>query len=73
MSEFLRRFAATRPPDEHAVMVLDGAVWHDRRAIRITFARPTSRSASSGERLITTRRPSMEVGQLHPYLEEVSR
>ena len=31
MSEFLRRFAATRAPDEHAVM----RGWHDRRAIRI--------------------------------------
>ena len=35
MNEFLRRFAATRPPDEHAVIVLDGAGWHDPRAIRI--------------------------------------
>ena len=35
MSEFLRRFAATRAPDEHAVMVLGGAGWHDRRAIRV--------------------------------------
>jgi DDE superfamily endonuclease len=28
MSEFLRRFSATLPEDEHAVMVLDGAGWH---------------------------------------------
>lgn len=28
MNEFLRRFAATLPKDEHAVMVLDGAGWH---------------------------------------------
>jgi len=35
MSEFLRRFAATRPANEHVIMVLDGAGWHDRRAIRI--------------------------------------
>lgn len=35
MSEFLHRFAATRAPDEHAVMVLDGAGWHDSRAIHL--------------------------------------
>ena len=35
MGEFLRRFAATRAPDEHAVMGLDGAGGHDRRAIRL--------------------------------------
>ena len=35
MSEFFGRFAATRPPDEHLVMVLGGAGWHDRRAIRV--------------------------------------
>jgi transposase len=28
MGEFLRRFAATLPEHEHAVMVLDGAGWH---------------------------------------------
>lgn len=28
MNEFLRRFAATLPEDEHALMVLDGAGWH---------------------------------------------
>jgi hypothetical protein len=28
MNEFLRRFSATLPEDEHAVMVLDGAGWH---------------------------------------------
>jgi transposase len=28
MSEFLRRFAATLPANERAVMVLDGAGWH---------------------------------------------
>ena len=28
MTEFLQRFAATLPEDEHAVMVLDGAGWH---------------------------------------------
>jgi hypothetical protein len=32
MNEFLRRFAATLPQDEHAVMVLDGAGWHSGRA-----------------------------------------
>ena len=44
MSEFLRRFAATRAPDEHAVMVLDGAGWHDRRAIRVPDNMDTSRN-----------------------------
>jgi transposase len=28
MAEFLRRFSATLPADEHALMVLDGAGWH---------------------------------------------
>ena len=28
MTEFLRRFSTTLPPEEHAVMVLDGAGWH---------------------------------------------
>jgi transposase len=28
MSAFVRRFSATLPADEHAVMVLDGAGWH---------------------------------------------
>jgi hypothetical protein len=28
MSEFLQRFSATLPDDEHALMVLDGAGWH---------------------------------------------
>ena len=35
MSEFLRRFAATLPDDEHAVMVLDGAGWHTSRELAV--------------------------------------
>lgn len=33
MSVFLRGFAETLPPGVHAVMVLDGAGWHDTRAL----------------------------------------
>ena len=35
MDLFLARFAATRPKDVHAVMVLDGAGWHDERALTL--------------------------------------
>ena len=35
MDLFLARFAATRPDDAHALMVLDGAGWHDRRALEV--------------------------------------
>lgn len=31
MGEFLRRFGAQLAPDEHAVLVLDGAGWHIAR------------------------------------------
>jgi transposase len=33
MDLFLARFAATLPQDVHAVVVLDGAGWHDERAL----------------------------------------
>lgn len=33
MDLFLARFAATLPQDVHAVLVLDGAGWHDQRAL----------------------------------------
>ena len=32
---FLARFADTLPEDVHAVMVLDGAGWHDQRALAV--------------------------------------
>ena len=35
MDLFLARFAATLPDDAHAVMVLDGAGWHDERALQL--------------------------------------
>jgi transposase len=35
MSVFLAEFAATIPPDNHAVMVLDQAGWHGARALRV--------------------------------------
>jgi transposase len=35
MREFLRRFAATLPDDEHAVMVLDGAGWHTSHELAV--------------------------------------
>ena len=33
MDLFLARFAASLPEDVHAVLVLDGAGWHDQRAL----------------------------------------
>lgn len=33
MDLFLAQFAATLPRDVHAVLVLDGAGWHDQRAL----------------------------------------
>jgi transposase len=35
MDRFLLDFAATVPADSHAVMVLDGAGWHDQRSVTI--------------------------------------
>jgi transposase len=35
MSTFLAEFAKTIPDDTHAVMVLDGAGWHDPRALKV--------------------------------------
>lgn len=35
MQLFLDRFAATLADDVHALMVLDGAGWHDERALRL--------------------------------------
>lgn len=35
MQHFLDRFSAERDPDEHAVMVLDQAAWHDTRALNV--------------------------------------
>jgi transposase len=35
MDLFLARFAATRPDDSHVVMFLDGAGWHDQRALTV--------------------------------------
>jgi len=35
MDLFLARFAASRPTGVHAVLVLDGAGWHDQRAITV--------------------------------------
>ena len=35
MDLFLARFAATLPDEVHAVMVLDGAGWHDERALQV--------------------------------------
>ena len=35
MDLFLVRFAAALPEDVHAVMVLDGAGWHDHRALTV--------------------------------------
>ena len=35
MQHFLDEFAAERDADEHAVMVLDGAGWHDARALDV--------------------------------------
>lgn len=35
MDRFLRDFAATIPADTHAVMVLDGAGWHDPRSVTV--------------------------------------
>jgi len=35
MSVFLERFGATLAPDEHAVLVLDGAGWHTAHHLRV--------------------------------------
>ena len=35
MNLFLAQFAATLPADAHAVLVLDGAGWHDERALKV--------------------------------------
>ncbi len=35
MDLFLAQFAATLPADSHAVLVLDGAGWHDQRALTV--------------------------------------
>lgn len=35
MAEFLRRFAETRPPDEHVALVVDGAGWHTSLALAV--------------------------------------
>ena len=35
MNDFLRRFSATLPENEHAVMVLDGAGWHAGRDLAV--------------------------------------
>ena len=35
MNRFLVDFAAAVPADTHAVMVLDGAGWHDQRSVTI--------------------------------------
>jgi len=35
MDLFLAHFAASLPEDVHAVMVLDGAGWHDERALAV--------------------------------------
>ena len=35
MNLFLKRFAQTLAADVHAVMILDGAGWHDQRALTI--------------------------------------
>ena len=35
MQQFLDRFAATIADDEHVVMVLDQAGWHDSRALSV--------------------------------------
>jgi len=35
MELFLAQFAASLPPDAHAVLVLDGAGWHDERALTV--------------------------------------
>lgn len=35
MDLFLARFAAILPEEVHAVMVLDGAGWHDPRALKL--------------------------------------
>jgi hypothetical protein len=35
MDVFLKQFAQTLPEKTHAVMVLDGAGWHDERALHI--------------------------------------
>jgi len=35
MELFLAQFAASLPPDTHAVLVLDGAGWHDERALTV--------------------------------------
>lgn len=35
MSTFLAEFARTVPDDMHVVMVLDGAGWHDARALKV--------------------------------------
>jgi len=35
MQHFLDEFVAERDADEHAVMVLDGAGWHDARALDV--------------------------------------
>jgi transposase len=35
MELFLAQFAASLPPSAHAVLVLDGAGWHDERALTV--------------------------------------
>jgi transposase len=35
MNTFLAGFSATRPPDEHALMITDGATWHRARGLKV--------------------------------------
>ncbi len=35
MNHFLAEFSAAVPTDTHAVMVLDGAGWHDQRSVSV--------------------------------------
>jgi hypothetical protein len=58
MDRFLLDFAATVPADTHAIMVLDGAGWHDQRSVTVPpnvtlvplppTARSSTRSSASG-------------------------
>src|SRR3954471_14522127 len=58
MDLFLAQFAAALPTDAHAVLVLDGAGWHDQRALTVPdnlpscrcqpTARNSTRSSGSG-------------------------
>ncbi len=76
---FLGRFAATLAPDEHAVMVLDGAEWHGANAfvvpdtITLVPLPPCSRELNLIERVWIFLRERLLSLRVFPYRKAMSR